>query len=256
MAEVTDVESIKGRFGWITIEECDVLYITRIINGEHLKFISVLMAETHLLREHLQYFNPDIYKCLSVIGHNITNTEAKLLNKINLQHCECMFGIHKFIAGKDCIVCLEDAQELKKFLVACYNKIQSNINDQTIQFGFIKIGLYFIPYYIKEDQKYLPLFYFEGSTDDLLIGAVELKNWDLAYLKFCFQVMGVYDNLYDKDYCTVVSLNDVKKYYPPETTYEEFWPKNVSTERHVINHNKDHHKPGVWIKNCAQINHP
>lgn len=237
-----------ARFGWIIIEGCHVVYITRIINGEHLKFVSVLMAETHLLRKHLYYFNPDIYKCLSVIGHYMTNAEAKLLNNINVQHCASMFGKNKFIAGIDCIVRLEDVQELKKFLDVCYNKIQSNINDQTVQFGFIKIGLKYVPYYTKENQKYLPLFYFEGSTDDLLIGAVKLKNWDLPYLKFCFQVMGIYDNLYDKDYCTVIRLNDVKNYYPPETYYEDYWPEHLSLEPHVINLNNDHHKPGVWIK--------
>jgi len=214
------------------------------------------MAENQLLKQHLNYFNPDIYKCLPVIGHYITNAEAELLNNINTQHCESMFGKHTFIAGKDCLVRIEDVQELKQFLDVCYDKVQSNSNDQTVQFGFIKIDSKYVPYYTKEDQKYLPLFCFEGSTDDLLIGAVELKNWDLAYLKFCFQVMCIYDNLYDKNYCTVISLNDIMNYFPPETTYEDCWPNNLSSYPHVINLNNDHHKPGVWIKNPNQVNHP
>jgi len=174
-----------GRFAWTLIERQLIIFITRIINGEHLKFVPVSMAETLLLRNYLHYFNPDIDKCFSVKGHYITKAEAESLNNINTQCFSSMF--HEFIAGKDCVVCLEDAHEFYTFLVVCYNKIQSNINDHEIQFGYIKFDSRFVPYYTKEGQKYLSLIYFKNPNNPL-IGAEELKNWDLAYLKFCFNV--------------------------------------------------------------------
>ncbi|CAH1731018.1 unnamed protein product [Aphis gossypii] len=253
MSEVSgfiDEESIKGRFGWILIEGHPISMITRIINGEHLKFVSVLMAEMLLIRNYLHYFNPDIYKCFSVKGYYITNSEAKILNYINKQFYSSMF--HEFIAGKDCIVRLEDAQEFYKFVCVCYNKIQSNINDHKIQFGCIKFFSRFIPYYTKEGQKYLPLFYFTNPNDPS-IGDVELKNWDLAYLKFCFKVMGIFDQLYNMDSCTVISLNNIKNYYPSEKVYEDFWPEDVSNNSHIINLNKHYNKPGVWITNHVEV---
>jgi len=211
------------------------------------------MAEMLILRKYLHYFNPDIYKCFSVKGHYITNNEAELLNDINIKYYSSRF--HKFIAGKDCIVRLDDVQEFYKFLCVCYNKIhkiQSNINDHKIQFGYIKFCSRFVPYYIKEGQKYLPLFYFKNPNDPS-IGGVELKNWDLAYLKFCFKVMGIFDNLYNMDSCTVISLNNIKNYYPPEEVYEDFWPEDVSNNSHIINLNKLYNNPGVWITNHVEI---
>lgn len=248
MAEVSkiiDVESI-GRLNKISIDGSPISYITRIINGEELKFVSVLMAETLLLGRYLRYFNPDICKCVSVKGYYITDAEAKELNNINVQ-CSSMFGNHEFIAGKDCIVRLEDVQEFYKFLNAFYNKIESNINDHEIQFGFVKFESHIIPYFTKEGQKYLPFFFFEILTDGLLLGAMQLKNWDLAYLKLCCKAIGIYDDIFKIGSCTVICLNDVKNYFPPHLVFEEFWPEDLAFNSRIINYSEHPHKPNFWI---------
>ncbi|CAH1737582.1 unnamed protein product [Aphis gossypii] len=250
--ETIDVESIIGSFNKISIEGSPISYITRKINGEELKFVSVLMAETLLLGRYLRYFNPDIFcHCISVKGYYITDAEAKVLNYINVQCSSTMNGNHEFIAGKDCIVRLEDVQEFHTFLNVCYNKMESNINDQEIQFekqfGYIRFESYVIPYFTKEGEKYLPLLFFEKTTDDLLLGAMELKNWDLAYLKFCCHIMGVYDDLYNFDFCTVVRFNNLKNYFPPDTIFEEFWPKNLFFDSSIINYSEHLHEPNFWI---------
>ncbi|KAF0711456.1 Uncharacterized protein FWK35_00033413, partial [Aphis craccivora] len=256
MSEVTvfiDEESEEGRSSWEIIDGNAIYFIKRIINGEHVKFVSVLMAEMLLLKKYLHYFNPDIYKCFSVKGHYITNFEATLLNSISKVNFPNMF--HEFIAGKDCIVPLHDVRELYKFLSICYKKIVLNIIDDEIQFGYIKFDSRFVPYYTKEGQKYLPLFYLTNSflSNDLSMGGVELKNWDLSYLKFCFKVMDSFDNLHNMDSCTVISFDNFKNYYPPEKIYEDFWPENMYDNSRIINFNKHDIKPGVWITNYVEV---
>jgi len=239
-----------GRFNKISIGGSSISYITRLINGEEIKFVSVLMAETLLLGRYLHYFNPDIFKCISVKGYYITDSEAKELNNINVQ-CSNMFGNHEFIAGKDCIVRLEDVKELFTFLILFYNKIESNINDHEIQFdkqfGFIKFESHFIPYFTKENQKYLPIFFFENLTDDLLLGGMELKNWDLPYIKLCCKIIGIYDDIFNIDSCTLISLNDLKKYFPSEPVFEEFWPEDVAFDSRIINYSDHPYQPNFWI---------
>ncbi|XP_025200595.1 uncharacterized protein LOC112598382 [Melanaphis sacchari] len=241
-----DVESFKGRFGWYAFTRYPILYITRTVNGEHFKFVSMRIAETHLLDSYLHYFHPEVYTCTSVKSYYMTNSEAKLLNNINTKYCKNVYGHYDFTANKDCIVHLEDVLELYKFLKACYNKISPTIDNNEIEFGYIRINSFFVPYFTKDNKKYLPLFYFEGQTQHLLTRTVELKNWDLVYLKFCFKVMGIYEELYDGESCSVVSLNDIKTHYPPETSFEDFWPSNLQKKCHLINQRKSRNQPGVW----------
>jgi len=236
-----------GRFNKISIEGSSISYITRIINGEELKFVSVFMAETLLLGRYLRYFNPGIFcQCISVKGYYITDAEAKVLNYINVQ-CSSMFGNHEFIAGKDCIVRLEDVQEFHTFLNVWFNKIELNINDYKIQFGYIRFESYVIPYFTKEGEKYLPLLFFEKPTDDLLLGAMELKNWDLAYLKLCCHIMEINDDIYNNDSFTVIKFNNLKNYFPPDTIFEEFWPTNVPFDSRIINYSEHPPEPNFWI---------
>jgi hypothetical protein len=237
----------------MTIDEHHIPYIMRECNGENLKFISVRMAETHLLKSRLHYFNPEVYKCFSVKGHYINDSEAKLLNEIN-KYCEYVYEKYNFISNKDYMVRLEDALEFYKFLNVCYKKIQSNIHDHEIQFGYININSDFIPYFTKDNQQYLPLLYFEGQTDDLLLQSIELKNWNLVYLKFCFKIMGIFKHLYDNDSCTVVCLDNIKHYFSPDTTYTDYWPfSKIKVDSSVINRTKSQNQPGAWITSHSEI---
>lgn len=212
------------------------------------------MAETHLLQSYLHYFNPEVYKCFSVKGYYITNSEAKLFNEINKKYCNYAYGPHDFISSKDYIVRLEDALEFYKFLNVCYKKVKSNIHDHVTQFGYININSDFIPYFTKYNQQYIPLLYFEGQTNDLLLRSVELKNWNLAYLKFCFKIMGIFEHLYNSDSCTVVSLNDLKRYLSPDTVYTDFWPfDKINEYSPLINRTKRYNQPGAWITHHSEI---
>jgi len=240
-----------GVFGWKEIAGYYVPFIIRVISGEELKFISVRMAETQLLSNYLHNLHADIYTFTSVKSYFITDSEAKLLNEINKKHNDSIYGNDKFYAGKDYIVRLEDALEFYTFIKVCYNKILSNITPGHIEkCGFIRINSeYVVPYCLKDDHKYLPLFYFDGEIELLSHCTVKLEDWNLAYLQFCCNVQGIKTELYTNDVCTAITLDDIKKYFPQDTHFEEYWPAKVVNKQLLINPKSTYvHPSGVWIR--------
>lgn len=226
-------------------------YILRIINEEKLKFVSVRIAETQLLSMYLNYLHPNIYTCTSVKSHFITEAEAKLFNEINQKHSDLVYGKELFQAGKDYIVRLEDVQEFYTFIEVCYKKLLSQVTPGGKEScGFIRINSEsVVPYCIKEGKKYVPLFYFEGETENLKQSAVKLENWNLAYLKFCCKVQGIRNELFASDSCTVTSLDDIKNYFPPDTNFEEYWPAKVVDTQLLTNQKNAHiNSPAAWIR--------
>ena len=67
-----------------------------------------------------------------------------------------------------------------------------------------------VPYTVRDYQKMVPLFYFEGETDNLKLKADNLSGWDLSYLKFCCKVQGIRNELFASDSVAVISLTDIK----------------------------------------------
>ncbi|XP_050440186.1 uncharacterized protein LOC126845547 isoform X2 [Adelges cooleyi] len=247
-----DEQSVKGRFGWKKIgDTCYVPYILRVIDNEYLKFVSVRIAETQLLSKYLNYLHADIYTCTSVKSHFITECEAKLLNEINQKHCDLLYGKDPFYSGKDYIVRLEDVEEFYAFIEVCYKKLLCNIAPgRREKCGFIRINNEsVVPYCIKDNQKYVPLFYFEGETDNLRLRSEKLENWNLAYLKFCCKVQGIRNELFASDSCIVTSLEDIKNYFPPDTNFEEYWPAKV-VDTQLLNNQKATtvNPPGAWTR--------
>lgn len=153
-----------------------------------------------------------------------------MLNEINVKHCESLFGKELFTIGTDFIVRLDDLIEFYKFMDICYNKLllQNATNDRSNKCGFVRINDdSVVPYAVKNNQKYVPLFYFEGETDSLKTRAINLDNWDLAYLKFCCKVQGIKNELFASEKCMVTSLDDVKSYFPEGTKFDDYWPAKI-----------------------------
>ncbi|KAL1493201.1 hypothetical protein ABEB36_011301 [Hypothenemus hampei] len=217
-----DEESVKGKFGWTLMGKVHIPYIIR--SGED--YCAVRMVEMKVLNKWLTYLHQDLYNCTNIRSYYITEAEARLLNEINQKHCDYQFGREQF-TPRDLIVRLSDANEFYQFLGHCYHKLVNNLeHEMPNRCGFIRINREsVVPYTVYNDQKYVPLFYFEGETDNLKLRADKLENWDLSYLKFCCKVQGIRNELFAQDSCSVISLNDIKNYFPPGTVFEDYWPK-------------------------------
>lgn len=161
-------------------------------------------------------------------SYYITEIESRLLNEINQKHCDLQFGRDQFTV-KDLVVRLSDANKFYQFLDVCHRKLVNGSNTPNEKCGFIRINKEsVVPYTIRSDnQKMVPLFYFEGETDNLKLKADYLSGWDLSYLKFCCKVQGIRNELFASDSVAVISLTDIKGYFPPGTTFEDYWPSKM-----------------------------
>lgn len=239
----TDEESVRGRFGWVQLGKCYIPYIFR--SGE--KYCAVRMVEMKLLNKYLNYLHQDIYSCTCIRSYYITEAESRLLNEINVRHCDNQFGRDVFTT-RDLIVRLSDANEFYNFLDVCYSKLIQGTCNPKDRCGFIRINKEsVVPYTVKNDQKYVPLFYFEGETDNLKLKADKLEGWDLSYLKFCCKVQGIRNELFAHDSCSVISLNAIKSYFPPGTGFEDYWPSKVVDSQLLLN-GKNPTQIGQWTK--------
>ena len=207
-----DADSKKGRFGWCNFEKNDIPYIFRSA-GE--KFTSVRMVERKFLSKFLNALPPEVNSCHCIRSYYITDLESKLLNEINLRHADCHFGKEAF-TPKDLVVRLSDAKEFYKFLDLCYKKLVLKKSNAADRCGFFRInGESVVPYTVRDNVKYVPLFYFEGETDHLKLKSDQVEGWDLAYLKFCCKVQGIRNELFAADVCRVVALDEIKGHFPP-----------------------------------------
>lgn len=244
-----DDESQRGRFGWTSFNDVHIPYIFRGTD----KYCAVRILESKLLNKYLSYLHSDIYSCTCIRSYYITEAEGKLFNEINMKHCENQFGREQF-TGKDLVVRLADAKEFYTFLDVCYTKLtegarQNNLPMQKSQkCGFIRINKEsVVPYTIKGGLKYVPLFYFEGETDNLKLKAEKLEGWDLSYLKFCCKVQGIRNELFASETCSVISLNDIKSYFAPGTGFEDYWPSKVMDNQLLVN-SKGNGSGGGWTR--------
>ncbi|XP_055676643.1 methylcytosine dioxygenase TET isoform X3 [Lutzomyia longipalpis] len=221
-----DEESQKGHFGWHTFNKS--IYIPYILrSGE--KYCAVRIVESKLLNKYLNYLHHDIYSCTCVRSYYITEAEGRLLNEINHKHSESHFGREMFTV-KDLVVRLSDVSKFWTFLDVCYKKLLmgNNGQGQSEKCGFIRINKEsVVPYTVRDGQKFVPLFYFEGETENLKLKADNLSGWDLSYLKFCCKVQGIRNELFASDKVAVISLTDIKSYFPPGTQFEDYWPNKV-----------------------------
>ncbi|KAK0177533.1 hypothetical protein PV328_001577 [Microctonus aethiopoides] len=241
-----DDESQRGRFGWITFDKVHIPYIFR---GAE-KYCAVRILEAKLLNKYLNYLHSDIYSCTCIKSYFITEYESKLLNEINNKHCENQFGKEPFTC-KDLVVRLSDAKEFHAFLDVCYTKLTNHSvggGQKSDKCGFIRINKEsVVPYTVKDQLKYVPLFYFEGETDNLKLKAEKLEGWDLSYLKFCCKVQGIRNELFASETCSVISLSDIKSYFPPGTGFEDYWPSKVMDSQLFMS-GKSGASAGGWTK--------
>ncbi|XP_076660871.1 uncharacterized protein LOC143364352 isoform X3 [Halictus rubicundus] len=244
-----DDESQRGRFGWTSFDDCHIPYIFR--SGE--KYCAVRILESKLLNKYLSYLHSDIYSCTCIRSYYITEAESKLFTEINVKHCENQFGRDQFTC-KDLVVRLSDAKEFYTFLDVCYTKLTAGTNPNVSsghkadKCGFIRINKEsVVPYTVKDGLQYVPLFYFEGETENLKLKAEKLEGWDLSYLKFCCKVQGIRNELFASETCSVISLNDIKSYFPPGTGFEDYWPTKVMDSQLLVN-SKGGGGGGGWTK--------
>lgn len=245
-----DEESQKGHFGWTTFGKTYIPYIYR----QQEKYCSVRMIELKLIGKFLNFLHPDIYSsCTCVRSYYITEAEARLFIEINHKHCDGDFGRDMF-TQKDLVVRLSDATKFYQFLDICYRKLISGSKSPSEKCGFIRINKEsVVPYTVRNNEQVVPLFYFEGETENLKQKADYLSGWDLAYLKFCCKVQGIRNELFSSENVAVISLTDIKSYFPNGTEFEDYWPSKVVDSNLLIGNRSSNVTNSVnWTRQPTQ----
>jgi len=245
-----DDESKKGRFGWGELEKNPMPYILRVAGEKTEKYTSVRMVERKLLNKFLSVLPTEVNSCHCIRSYYITDSEAKLLNEINIKHTDLHYGKEAFTT-KDLVVRMTDAKEFYRFLDLCYKKLVLKKSNASDKCGFFRINREsVVPYTVKDSIKYVPLFYFEGETDHLNLKSDSVDSWDLAYLKFCCKVQGIRNELFASDTCRVVALDEIKGHFPSGTTFEDYWPAKGSIE--PVNHSQ-RVSAGNWTQKPVSV---
>lgn len=218
-----DMESVMGKFGWEKIDKFDLPYIIR--KGE--KYTAIRIAEQKLLQQFKVLYNKEVYSCFSINQVHLTDAEVRLLNEINVFHCNGLFGNYPFTVN-DFLLKLKDVELLYELFVFIKNAADDKVDMERARCGFIQMDDQPpVPYVSVDGVKYSPMFYFEGAAEYLENQATYLTGWDLSYLKFCCKVQGIRQEFYAAEKCQVVGFEEIKKFLPPETKYTMIWPKNI-----------------------------
>lgn len=155
-----DFSSVKGIFGWTSIDGVDIPYIFR----KEKMFVSVRIVEQKLLSKYPNSYPDDLGKHQPLTSFFITVNECKLLNEINQVHCGGEFGA-KLFSNKDLIVLLSDFVEfynlVKKTFPETAKKnsedIQKPKNEPKSQCGWLQVNNTVTPYVRRADDKFVPL---------------------------------------------------------------------------------------------------
>jgi len=226
-----DESSRNGKFGWCQIADT----FLPILYRKNENFVSVRVAEKVLLAKFLESLPKEVVDCPIVTSLKITEAEASLLNDINSNHTDFKYGREKF-SVQDLIVKVSDVCHFHQYLELCHRKMVSRKSTVSDQCGFVRIGCVSdVPYIMVNGMKYLPVFYFEGELDNSKNIVVDGWNW--AFIKFCCKIQGVKDELIERQSCDVVSVQEIRRYFPSGTSFEDYWPEKDFISRIVSNHN-------------------
>lgn len=109
--EAIDCDSVRGVFGWTTLDGVNVPYIIR----KYRKFVAVRIVEKKMLSKYPNSFPDELGKKEPLVSYFVTEAEANLLNEINTVHCSFEYG-HQPFTTKDLIVDLVEFEEFYKLV--------------------------------------------------------------------------------------------------------------------------------------------
>lgn len=121
----------------------------------------------------------------------MTDNEAKLLNDINVNHCEYQYGYDPF-GTKDVVVCLPDVIILYKFLDTSKEIFAQGLSKSGIDWlGFVNIsGSHIVPYICKSStvdssirRKYVPQSLVQHRVLLVKVEKTDMNEWDASYLR-------------------------------------------------------------------------
>lgn len=165
-----------------------------IIRDNGINYIAVRIVESMIIQPYSEGRVPQtVFKCINIHSDNMTQNEANLLNEINKEHCDYLYGYEPFL-NQDVILKQQDVIALAKFLEAS----REIFSLQPVEWlGFINIsGSLVAPYISKkipvktensssmtELRKFVPQSLVQHKVVIARVEKLPIEEWDLSYLK-------------------------------------------------------------------------
>ncbi|CAG2115792.1 unnamed protein product, partial [Medioppia subpectinata] len=242
-SSTVDSSSVDGVFGWQTVNDIPLPVILR----EDERLVAVRIVESKVIAKFSSFLPWNVFSCINIKSYYMTENEAKLLNDINVNHCEYQFGCDPFTT-KDVVVCLPDVNTLYKFLNTSKDIFHFGLSKSGIDWlGFINIsGSHIIPYIAKKAnnakgvQKYVPQSLVQQTVLLVKVEKAEMTEWDASYLRMLCAYAAL-EHIHIQSNDSLCLLNDLK--WDPSLCplhIEECSPPNSKLIHHKYNVNKDY----------------
>jgi hypothetical protein len=188
-----DTPSHRGRFGWERIGS-DQLAVPVIIRANGVRYCPTRIVEQEIMKKYVT-LPPSVFTCITLKSFYLTAVEARLLNEININHCDQRYGT-EFFTTSDVIITAADIKALSRYLNVAKDIFSKNIRAQSSYFGLFKIlsdplnqsSTILVPYITKicngESKRLIPsklvkpfVSISQGTID------VAPSDWDVMYLR-------------------------------------------------------------------------
>jgi len=205
-----DFQSIKGVFGWTVI---DNVYVPYILRGDK-EFVSVRIVELKLLSRYPNSYPDDLGKHAPLTSFFVTPNEAKLLNEINVQHCDSEYGKKEFVS-KDLIVLLSDFIRFYELVKKTFPDAAAARAEQLAReaAGWLQIKNTVTPYVKRVDGKYVPLSviqYAAGLLVNEKVSGLPPTPLECQMLNEACKKAGV-EFVFSDTSTRLISLNDIQR---------------------------------------------
>ncbi|XP_076465092.1 LOW QUALITY PROTEIN: uncharacterized protein LOC143296941 [Babylonia areolata] len=166
--DAIDYDSVRGVFGWATLDDINVPCIFR--KGK--RFVAVRIVEKKVLNKYPNSFPDELGRKEPLVSYFVTEAEAALLNEINTVHCSFEYG-HQPFTTKDLIVDLVEFEDFYRLvkktfpenvlaaITANENTKRSSVDERKALLakmcGWMQINNTVTPYIFRSRDKYVPL---------------------------------------------------------------------------------------------------
>lgn len=199
-----DTPSFKGSFGWERLgSELDCVPV--IMRTNETRYCPTRIVEQEIIKKYAS-LPPSVFTCITLKSFYLTTVEARLLNEINIQHCDRRYG-SDFFTSKDVIISAEDIKGLVRYLNIARDIFSNKLHNHSSLYGLIKLTtdpLYpdntiLVPYITKNYNgqriRFIPaklVESFVAASHATIKGTP--NDWDIMYFKLLCVYAETYSN--------------------------------------------------------------
>lgn len=133
-----DAPSYLSQFGWEKVGNDD-LAIPVIVRSNGTRYAPVRIVEQEIIKK-FNSLPQTLFQCITLKSFYIMQSEAKLLNSINFNHCNSRYG-EAFFTQKDVIISANDVRELKRYLTTSNEIFNQDLGKFAPRLGIVDIAL-------------------------------------------------------------------------------------------------------------------